>query len=331
MTMATEHEQPESALPSVAPAIATEALTKRFGRLTAVSELSLAIQPGEVVGFLGPNGAGKTTTIRMLLGFLRPTSGRLSVLGGVPARDTGLRRRIGYLPGDFRIDPTMTGNELFAWFGELRGGVNRQRVRELVERLQLDPGRPFGHLSKGNRQKIGLVQAFQHDPDVLILDEPTTGLDPLVQRAFLELVREAAGRGAAVLFSSHVLPEVERVAARIAIIRAGRLVTIAPVDELLDRARHRLEFRFAGPVSPDLFADVPGVVAAEVHGPNATLAIDGAVGPALAAALNGPALLRVRSVGDDLEDLFVTLYDQRASANPVRAADRRDERSEEGR
>ena len=324
-------ELPRPTTPPAAPAIATDGLTKRFGRLVAVDGLTLDIQPGEVVGFLGPNGAGKTTTIRMLLGFLQPTAGRLSVLGGVPGRDTDLRRRIGYLPGDFRIDPTMTGNELLSWFGSLRGGVDRRRVGELVERLQLDPSRPFGHLSKGNRQKIGLVQAFQHDPDVLILDEPTTGLDPLVQREFLKLVREAAGRGAAVLFSSHVLPEVERVAARIAIIRTGKLVTIAPVDTLLDRVRHRLEFRFAGPVSPGLFVGVPGVIEAEVHGPSATLAIDGAVGPALTAALQGPPVLRVRSVGDDLEDLFVTLYDQHSGHKGDNGAGLRDNPNAEGR
>ena len=296
-------------------AITTDRLTKRFGRLTAVNDLSIDVRPGEVVGFLGPNGAGKTTTIRMLLGFIRPTSGRVGVLGGLPGSDAGLRRRIGYLPGDFRIDPTMTGNDLFTWFGELRGGLNRKRLTELIERLQLDPTRPFGHLSKGNRQKVGLVQAFQHDPDVLILDEPTTGLDPLVQRTFLDLVREAAERGAAVLFSSHVLPEVERVAARIAIIRAGRLVAISPVDELLDRARHRLELRFADAVSPALFEGAPGLAAVDVHGATATVAIDGAVGPTMEAALRGPGLLRVRSAGDDLEDLFVSLYGQREGVN----------------
>ncbi|HEY4887731.1 MAG TPA: ABC transporter ATP-binding protein, partial [Candidatus Dormibacteraeota bacterium] len=133
----------------VQPSIATKGLTKRFGKLTAVSELSIEVGPGEVVGFLGPNGAGKTTTIRLLMGFIRPTSGAATVLGGSAARDTAIRRRVGYLPGDFRIDPAMTGNELFSWFGELRQNYNRARIRELVERLHLDPGRAFGKLSKG--------------------------------------------------------------------------------------------------------------------------------------------------------------------------------------
>lgn len=296
-----------------APAIATEKLTKRFGGLTAVSELNLEVQPGEVIGFLGPNGAGKTTTIRMLLGFIRPTSGRAAVLGGVPAKDTALRRRIGYLPGDFRIDQSMTGNDLFTWFGELRGGVRRERIDELIARLQLDPNLRFGSLSKGNRQKIGLLQAFMHDPDVLILDEPTTGLDPLVQREFLDLVRETADRGASILFSSHVLPEVEKVASRIAIIRAGRLITISPVSELLNRARQRLELRFAAPPSANLFDGVPGVVESQVHGTSVIILVDGPVGPVMESALKGPTLLRVGSAGDDLEDLFMSFYEHRVA------------------
>ncbi|MBO0686392.1 MAG: ABC transporter ATP-binding protein, partial [Candidatus Dormibacteraeota bacterium] len=231
-----------TALPAVSAnshgaAIRTEGLTKRFGNLTAVRGVDLQVARGEVVGFLGPNGAGKTTTIRMLLGFLRPTAGTCSVLGGSLATDVSLRRRVGYLPGDFRVDPGMTAHDLFAWFGRLRGGLNKGRVEELLNRLQLDPGRRFGTLSKGNRQKVGLVQAFMNDPEVLILDEPSSGLDPLVQREFLVMVSEAAARGCAVLFSSHVLPEVERAAHRVAIIREGRLVASGPVRELLDRTR----------------------------------------------------------------------------------------------
>jgi len=291
------------------PAITTSRLTKRFGTLTAVSELDLEVMPGEVVGFLGPNGAGKTTTIRMLLGFLNPSAGSCRVLGSSPSRDVALRRRIGYLPGDLRVDPAMTGAELFGWFGQLRGGIDQHRVDELVERLGLDPGRPFGALSKGNRQKVGLIQAFQHDPDVLILDEPTSGLDPLVQREFGRLVREAVARDAAVLFSSHILPAVERIASRIAIIRAGRLVAVSTVDELLDKARRRLELRFTEPVSADIFGGVPGIVEVDVEGNIAQVVIDGAVGPALRAATEKANLLRINNVGDDLEDLFVSLYD----------------------
>lgn len=288
--------------------IVTEKLSKRFGRLKAVTDLSLEVQAGEIVGFLGPNGAGKTTTIRMLMGFINPSGGRCTVLGGSLRAEPALRRHVGYLPGDFRIDQSMSGRDLFRWFGRLRRGVDQKRVDELAERLNLDPTRPFGALSKGNRQKVGIVQAFMNNPDVLILDEPTTGLDPLIQREFLNLTRESAARGAAVFFSSHVLPEVERIASRMAIIRAGRLVIEATVDELLDQARHRLELRFAGLVPHDLFSGVPGVVEQEVDGKTVVLTLDGPAGPAMQVAAQGPGLLRVGSASDELEDLFVKLY-----------------------
>jgi len=288
-------------------AIVTQRLTKRFGRLTAVADLDLRVDHGEILGFLGPNGAGKTTTIRMLMGLLRPSSGHATVLGA-PAGDVEARRRIGYLPGDLRIDPAMTGTQLFQWYGRLRGQRDQRRVDELTGRLDLDPSRPFGTLSKGNRQKIGIVQALCHDPQVIILDEPTTGLDPLVQREFLALLADAARAGAAILFSSHVLPEVERAAHRVAIIRAGRLVTVATVDALLDRARRRLELRFADAIPARTFDGIDGIAQAEIHDRTAVLAIDGPVGPALHAATEAGTLLRVNPAGDDLEDLFVSLY-----------------------
>ena len=290
-------------------AIVTEGLWKRFGRITAVSDLNLQVEAGQIVGFLGPNGAGKTTTIRMLMGFIGPSAGRCAVLGGSLRSQPNLRRRVGYLPGDFRMDPGMTGGDLFSWFGRLRGGVDGRRDADLSERMELDTTRPFSALSKGNRQKIGIVQAFMNDPEVLILDEPTTGLDPLIQRVFLDLVRESTSRGAAVFFSSHVLPEVERIASRVAIIRAGRLVTFSTVDDLLDHARHRLELRFSEPVPQDLFTGVPGVVAQEVDGKTVVVTLDGPAGPAMQVAASRAGLLRVGSASDDLEDFFVKLYD----------------------
>lgn len=297
---------------STGPAIATRALSKRFGSVTAVSDLTVRVEPGQILGFLGPNGAGKTTTIRMLMGFLRPTAGHATVLGA-PAGDIAVRSRIGYLPGDLRVDPTMTARQLFDWYRRLRRRGSQARTDELTERLELDPSRPFGTLSKGNRQKVGIIQALCHEPDVIILDEPTTGLDPLIQREFLALLSRAASEGAAILFSSHVLPEVERAAHKVAIIRAGELVTVSTVDDLLDHARHRLELRYTAPVPANLFDAVDGVAGAEVHDRTAVLTIDGPVGPALRAATEPGTLLRINPAGDDLEDLFVSLYhpDQR--------------------
>jgi beta-exotoxin I transport system ATP-binding protein len=300
--------QPASG-PARATALEATRLGKRFGDVHAVTDVTFAVEAGEIVGFLGPNGAGKTTTMRMFMGFIAPSAGRCSVLGGSLRAEPALRRRVGYLPGDFRMDGAMSGADLFRWFGRLRGGVDPRRVDELCERFDLDPRRPFRDLSKGNRQKIGIVQAFMHDPDVLILDEPTSGLDPLVQRTFLDLVREVAARGAAVLFSSHVLSEVERLASRVAIIREGRLATVGGVEQLMDRARHRLELRFAEPVADDLFKDVPGVVEQRVDGRTVTITIDGPVGPAMRVAASGPTLLRVSPAADELEEMFADLYD----------------------
>ncbi|MDQ6878422.1 MAG: ABC transporter ATP-binding protein [Candidatus Dormibacteraeota bacterium] len=292
---------------SLRASIEVRGLTKNFGKLTAVSSLTLSVRAGEVVGFLGPNGAGKTTTIRVLMGFLRPTAGSCEVLGASLGRSPGLRQRVGYLPGDFRVDGALTGRDLLTWFGALRKDFDRRRVDGLAERLHLDLSRRFSELSKGNRQKVGIIQAFMHEPDVLILDEPTSGLDPLMQREFLALVDEAKERGAAVFFSSHVLPEVSRVADRVAIIREGRLVTTSTVDELLDHARHRLELRYSAPVRADSFIGVPGVASAEASGRNVNLTVDGPVGPALAVAASIDGLLRVTSAGDELEQVFVSL------------------------
>jgi ABC-2 type transport system ATP-binding protein len=285
-------------------AIEIERLTKRYGRLTAVDGLTLRVDPGEVLGFLGPNGAGKTTTIRSLLGFLRPTSGSCRVYGAWPGRDVGVRRRIGYLPGDVRVEPALTPAQLFGWYARLRG-VSTARALALSERLGLDTGRRFGALSKGNRQKVGIVQAFLHDPDVLILDEPTTGLDPLRQHEFLAMVAEAARRGAAILFSSHVLSEVERVADRVAVLRSGRLTTVSSVPDLLARSRQHLLLHYAHPVPDGLLAGVPGVVRVRPEGHRLDVVVEGPVGPALRVAAGRPGLLRVEPAGDPLEDLLL--------------------------
>ncbi|MEX2133535.1 MAG: ABC transporter ATP-binding protein, partial [Acidimicrobiia bacterium] len=214
-------------------AIVTRGLTKSYGDTLALDNLDLEVRSGEVFGFLGPNGAGKTTTIRLLLDVLRPDSGSASVLGLDPQTEgVEMRRRVGYLPGDFATDGRQTPREFLTYLANLRGGVSMARIDSLAERLELDLDTKIGSLSKGNRQKVGLVQAFMHVPELLILDEPTSGLDPIMAHEFLEMVAEAKEEGQTVFMSSHILSEVQRGADRAGIIRKGRLIAIDDVDEL---------------------------------------------------------------------------------------------------
>lgn len=254
------------------PAITTTALSKSYGSHLALSGLDLTIEPGEVFGLIGPNGAGKTTTLRLLLDLIRPTSGSLRVLGRDP-REGGaaLRSRIGYLPGELRLEERYAGRELLEFYAGSAGPATRRRAAALAERLGLDLDRQIRKLSKGNKQKLGLVQAFMHRPDLLVLDEPSSGLDPLVQQEFLQLVREARDRGQTVFLSSHVLSEVQQVATRVGILRQGRLVRLATVAELRAGAPRRLRLTFAS-AEPDAVAaleQLPGVgeVAREPAGP----------------------------------------------------------------
>ena len=184
--------------------VMTDGLTKDFGTLRAVNDVSLVVEAGEVFGFLGPNGAGKSTTIRLILGQLQPTAGSATVLGRAPA-DPESRRRVGYIPGDLALDPKLTGTEHLDLFAALRGGVDDSNIDALCERFSLDPSRKLGTLSKGNRQKIGVVQAFMGEPELLVLDEPTSGLDPIQQANFQALLGDATDRGTGVILSSHVL------------------------------------------------------------------------------------------------------------------------------
>ena len=286
--------------------IRTEGLTKHFGAVRAVEGLDLSIRQGEVFGYLGPNGAGKTTTIRLLLDFLRPSRGRAVVLGGSGA-DPAIRRRIGYLPGDLRLDPGYRGADVFEFFGALRGDTDRRRVEELAGRFQLDPSRPVGELSTGNRRKVGLVQAFMSRPELLLLDEPTSGLDPLLQHEFNALVREVAAEGATVLLSSHVLPEVEALADRVGIVRQGRLVTVAGVDELRRGARQRLDLHIAGEPDVDCFRTAPGAVEVTASPGVVHVVVEGSVDAVIKAAAS-MEVVRIVSHEADLEDVFLRYY-----------------------
>ncbi|MGW1344456.1 ABC transporter ATP-binding protein [Kribbella sp. NPDC002412] len=213
--------------------VRTRRLTKRFGRRTALDDLDLDVPAGTVLGYVGPTGAGKTTTIRLLAGLLRPTSGSAMVFGFDAADQyDAVQRRIGYLPGEFVAYPELTGTQYLSYFAHLYGGVARERIDLLAKRFDLDLGVRIGALSRGDRQKVGIVQAFMHDADLLILDEPTSGLDPIMQREFRDLLRETRNAGRTVFLSSHVLSEVETVADTVAILRAGRLVSIQSVQDV---------------------------------------------------------------------------------------------------
>jgi ABC-2 type transport system ATP-binding protein len=288
-------------------AITTRGLTKDFGPLRAVDHLDLQVESGEVFGFLGPNGAGKTTTIRLLLDFLRPTEGTAGVLGGSGA-DPAVRRRVGYLPAELHLHKRYSGQTVVEYFGALRGGYDAGLVKELAGRFQLDLRRKFGELSSGNRRKVGIVQAFMHRPELLILDEPTSGLDPLLQEEFRELVRETAATGTTVFLCSHVLPEVEALATRVGIIRAGKLAAVARIDELRSRARHRLRFIVEGPFDEAVFARLPGVLSATADGDALEVLVEGSVDPVIKEAAK-LTVSRLDTPGDDLADIFMAFYE----------------------
>lgn len=291
-----------------APAIVLDSLTKLYGTNRGVVDLSLEVPRGVVYGFLGPNGAGKSTTIRVLLDLIRPTSGRASVLGLDSRGDAvEIHRRVGYLPGELALYPRLTAGDLLEHFGNLRGGVDRARVESLAERFDLPLDRAIRALSRGNKQKVGLVQAFAHSPELLILDEPTSGLDPLMQQVFASLVRETVGDGGTVFLSSHVLSEVQEIADRAAIIREGRLVAAEQIDDLRGRAVRELEIRFGGPVPAAELEAVPGVREATVDGDVARLRLEGSP-DALVKTLARHEILDLTSREPDLEDVFLSYY-----------------------
>ncbi|QIV83448.1 ABC transporter ATP-binding protein [Mycolicibacterium frederiksbergense] len=229
-------------------AVEISGLTKRFGRSTALDGLDLTVAPGDVTGFLGPNGAGKSTTIRILLGLLRADAGTVRLLGGDPWRDAvALHRRIAYVPGDVTLWPNLTGAQAIDFLARLRGGsVDIRRRDELIRRFELDPHKSARTYSKGNRQKVAIVAAFSTDAELYILDEPTSGLDPLMEKNFQQCVAEVADRGAAVLLSSHILAEVEKLCDNVTIIRAGRTVRSGTLTELRHLMRTTVTARTRG-------------------------------------------------------------------------------------
>ena len=289
------------------PAIEVEHLTKYYGSTRGVERLSFTVEPGEVFGFLGPNGAGKTTTIRLLLDLLRPSRGTIRVLGLDPRRDVlEVHRRVGYLPGELALYERLTGETFLDMVDALRGERDG-RTRRLADRLDLDLTRRIGTLSHGNRQKFGLVLAFAYEPDLLVLDEPTQGLDPLVQQEFYALVQEARDRGAAVFLSSHVMPEVERTCDRVAIVRAGELAAIEDVGHLKTRSVRTVEIHLAGPADAAAFRDLPGVRSAQARGDVVVLSVEGSIDPVVKAAARHEVIDLVTHE-PSLEDVFLAFY-----------------------
>jgi ABC-2 type transport system ATP-binding protein len=296
-------------------AIVAESLTKTYrGGARGVEDLTFSIAAGEVFGFLGPNGAGKSTTIRMMLDLIRPTSGRLTILGGDARRDGArIRARMGYMPGDLRLYPRLTGRDLIGYFAHVRRMPGTGDAQAVADRLDLDLDRPLHALSRGNRQKVGLVQAFMHRPQVLVLDEPTSGLDPIMQQAFASLTRETADRGGTVFLSSHVLSEVQHMADRVGVVRDGRLELLDSVDALRARAAQRVEVTFASPPPDEAFAALAGVRVLERHGAVVLMSLEGSA-DALVKRLAGFEVLAIDSHEADLEDIFLGLYRSEAPA-----------------
>ncbi len=292
--------------------IETERLTKNYGNHRGIIDVDLSVEQGEVFGFLGPNGAGKTTTIRTFLDLIRPSSGQARVFGIESSVDpVAIHRRVGYIPGEFALYDRLTGGQTIQYFANLRGGVEPLYQQDLIARLDLDPSRRFKEYSKGNKQKVGIVIALQHRPDLLVLDEPTAGLDPLVQQSFFGLVQEAKAEGRTVFLSSHILGEVEKTCGRVAIIREGRIVKTDTVEALRDLAHHQVELRFTNTVPIAAFESLPGVsdVVADDH--VLRLRVTGAITPVVRAAAQYD-LLDFVSREPSLEETFLAQYGPQA-------------------
>ena len=301
--------------------IEVEGLTKSYGDKRGVIDVSLEVGEGEVFGFLGPNGAGKTTTIRVLMALLRADAGAARIAGLDCWRQSiEVKRLIGYVPGEPSLDPNLTGGQILEYFANLRGGVDQAYLKRLIERLDLDTSRKFRQYSTGNKRKVVLIQAFMHKPRVLILDEPTNGLDPLNQRVFDGMVMEARDEGRTVLLCSHVLSEVEKTCTRVGIIREGRLVRVGGVAELKDIKRYEITISFAHPVAVETFARLDGVTDVEsLSGGSAVrLAMQGAADAVIKAAAQFP-VVSLTSYEPSLEDVFLRFYERDGEA-PKEAA-----------
>ncbi len=294
---------------SNAAPIKAENLSKHYGDVKALQRLDLTLETGEIFGFLGPNGAGKTTMIRTILDEIRPTEGRSSILGFDSRADSvEIRRHIGYLPSGTVLYPNLTGRDTLTYFANLRGGVDWSYVGELAERLNADLTKKIGNLSSGNRQKVGLIQAFMNRPELLIMDEPSAGLDPLMQSEFHAILQELAAEGRTVFLSSHTLSEVQLVADRVGIIRHGRLVALESLAEMRSKAMRKIDVQFDGPARESGLAGVAGIRDIKVDRDRATLSFDGRMADLLKTLAEGNNVLDIRTREADLDEIFLTYY-----------------------
>lgn len=302
-----------SALPKVA--IDIEHLSKRYhgSASLALDDLTLRVNHGEVYGFLGPNGAGKSTTIRLLLNFIAPSNGSSRILGhDVVTGSLLVRQKLGYLAGDAALYPTMTGRQYLHYLGALRDGNYRQKISELADRLDADLDKKLGDLSRGNRQKISIIQAFMHQPLVYVLDEPTSGLDPLMQEVFYELVNQARQEGAAVFMSSHILSEVQKICDRVGIIKGGRLVREQSVKDLADGAIQTFDIKFGGPIPITELHHLSGLKIIKHDGNHVTVTIKGPLVPLLK-TLSHHDVHSLHTPNHELESEFLDLYESKGT------------------
>jgi ABC-2 type transport system ATP-binding protein len=291
-------------------AIRIQGLSKDYGAGRGLFDLDLEVAKGEVFGYLGPNGAGKSTTIRLLMALIRPTRGRAEIFGlDCIAQDVEVKRKVGYVPGELPQFGGLRGREIVAYLGSMGGGVDEAYVKRLAERLQLDLSRRFREYSSGNKQKLVNVLALMHRPELLILDEPTTGLDPLNQQEFYALAREARDAGATIFLSSHILSEVEHFCDRVAILRAGRLVTVASLEELHHIRTHRVEIDFAASPPLDRIRGSAGVEDVVADGHRVRCIVRGSF-EGLMDALAGAHVTNLTSHEPTLEETFLEYYSQ---------------------
>jgi len=290
-------------------AIKVENLTKKFnhGRIKAVDNLNLKVKRGEIFGFLGPNGAGKTTTIRLLMDFIRPDKGKALIFGLDCQKDSvEIKKKVGYLAGDVRLYERYTGEYLTEFLANLNSGISENWVKELTDRLQIDTTRKISDLSRGNKQKIGILQALAHKPELLILDEPTTGLDPLMQLEFYKILKEMRKEGVTIFMSSHVLSEVQKVCDRVGILKEGKLIAVKDIDELLEAKIKIIEIHFKNVYKIDDFR-LPGVKINQQDKKYLQLEVHGDINPIVKVLANYD--LRDLSFNEpDLEDIFLEYY-----------------------